>query len=97
MRVMMPGYGVAPGVLVTDDDYVVGPGRRVAHKHPDGSWVRINEDGTVGKTPETATPGVNEIAMVGGSRGSDELRSFCPDPASGKVFTFRMTDKDAVP
>jgi hypothetical protein len=89
MRTLIPCYGTGPGILVTNDDYVVAPGR-VAHKHPDGSWVRIEPDGTVGSTPATAPAAAYETAAV-----DNELRIYCPLGAI--AYGFRMTDPNSVP
>lgn len=95
-RVLIPCYGTGPAIVVSDVDTVVGPAR-VAHQHPDGSWVRINADGSIGRTPDGQPLTALEIAAVAGSRGSDELRVFCPNPGSGAAFVYRMSDPGGVP
>lgn len=88
-RVLIPCYASGPAIVVSDDDTVLGPAR-VAHKHLDGSWVRVNEDGSIGSTPADKPVGPFETAAV-----ANELRVFSPVGRVG--YPFRMTDPNTVP
>jgi hypothetical protein len=94
MRALIPCYGSSAAIVITDKDVVMGSGR-VAHQYPDGSWVRIEPDGSVGSTPATAPAAAYEIAAV-----SDELRIYCPTGtvATGTVaYPYRVTNPGSVP
>jgi hypothetical protein len=97
MRALIPCYGTAPGVVVTDDDEVVGDGR-VIHHYADGSRVQVRPDGSLGKTAASGEYGAYETAAVSYFNGSlDSTRNYCPDPNSGKVYPFRVGDPGTVP